>query len=193
MKHVSISVLSTQFSVVVAFAYDETSHFFPFPEVSFHFIQCTCRSFRSRTVMAHHKSRSPPSRLNNGYGIFDQSVVLQLSPPVSFVLLYGGRNESYDLQDIKIERSKFRYSSWVHPKYRSDELRPKVIISVVKYALANLLTSAVVGRPFTKGAEKTGENQWNTAETREEGEANRKNLRDQRAVMRDSYQRHPAT
>lgn len=156
VKPVSIYVLSTQFSVVVAFTYDTTSHFFPFSEVSFHLIQCTCRSFRSRTVMAHHKSHFSLSRLNDGYGIFDQNVVLQLSPPVSFVLLYGGRNESYDLQDIKIEQSKFRYSSWVHPKYRSDELRPNVIINVVKYALASLLTSAAVGRPLIKGLETTG-------------------------------------
>lgn len=44
-------------------------------------------SFRSSTVMAHHKSHFPPCRLNNGYGIFNQIVVLQLSPPASFVLL----------------------------------------------------------------------------------------------------------
>lgn len=52
---------------------------------------------------------------------------------------------SYDLHDIKIEWSKFRYSSWVHPKYTSDELRPKIIIKVIKYALASLLTSAEIG------------------------------------------------
>lgn len=83
------------------------------------------RSFRSRTVMAHHKSHFSQCRLNNGLGIFDQSIVLQLSPPVSYVLFYCMKNESYDLQDIKIEWSKFKYSSWGHPKYRSDELRPK--------------------------------------------------------------------
>lgn len=60
VKPVSIYVLSTQFSVVVAFTYDTISHFFPFSEVSFHLIQCTCRSFRSRTVMAHHKSHFSP-------------------------------------------------------------------------------------------------------------------------------------
>lgn len=40
-------------------------------------------SFRS----SHHKGHFLPSRLNNGYGIFDHIVVLQLSPLASFVLL----------------------------------------------------------------------------------------------------------
>lgn len=89
MKHVSIYVLSTQFSTYFLHVFRFPTFFFPhslkFPFSLFSTILTT--SFKSSTVMAHHKSHFPPSRLNNGYGIFAQIVVLQLSPPASFVLL----------------------------------------------------------------------------------------------------------
>lgn len=88
MKHVWIYGLSTQFSTFFLHVFRFPT-FFPhslkFPFSLFHPVLTI--SFKSSTVMAHHKSHFPPSRLNNGYGIFVQIVVLQLSPPASFVLL----------------------------------------------------------------------------------------------------------
>lgn len=147
MKHVWIYVLSTWFSTFSTVLHViRVPMFFSFSEVSSLFVQSSSHYIlQIQQLWLIIKAIF----LHPGWIIAMEYLTKYLSYNCHHLLhlffFYCRRKESYDLHNIKIERSKFRYLSWVHPKYRSDELRPKIIISVVKYALANLLTSAAVG------------------------------------------------
>lgn len=205
--YVSIYVLSTQFyAVVVFFASDSISHFFShsqkFPFTLFGAV--LTRSLRSKTVMARHKSHFPPSRLNNDYGIFDQIVVLQLSPPASFVLLLLQKKGEGELWLTRYKNKAIKIQIFITGSSKIQFWRVK---AENYYQCHKICT----GEPFNKCCsglgfhqkigvdwreeqeDRTWPKQWLYGRTREEREASSKNLRDQRVVMRDDYQRLPAT
>lgn len=149
MKHVWIQLLSTlllTFSYFFRMWFDFPLFFFhsqkfPFFFTSVHFSlhpSCPAQSWLIIKAIFLHPGWITAVGYLTKYLSYNCHHLLHLW------IFYCRRKKSYDLHDIKIERSKFRLLSRVHPKYRSDELRPKIIISVVKYALANLFTGVAV-------------------------------------------------